>query len=157
LSLDIVVPFGFAGSIKAARAARVTLGRINLELHEAKNGSRIGGHTLLNHVGKDKAWLQARLAREAHLPMVSSFHTRKMAEWAISEILQKNAVRIRVWTQAGNSADRLPLAGETGRNVGCGLIRKTGQMIELGKVQMFLKKKRYNGMPYYIVTAYLIK
>jgi hypothetical protein len=89
--------------------------------------------------------------------MVSSFHTRKMAEWAISEILQKNAVRIRVWTQAGNSADRLPLAGETGRNVGCGLIRKTGQMIELGKVQMFLKKKRYNGMPYYIVTAYLIK
>src|SRR5579871_6028542 len=40
LSLDIVVPFGFAGSIRAARAARVTMGRINLYMHEAKDGSR---------------------------------------------------------------------------------------------------------------------
>jgi len=55
LSLDIAVPFGFAGSLKAARAAQITIGRINLEMHEARAGSRGGGHTLLKHVGKSEA------------------------------------------------------------------------------------------------------
>ncbi|MCC8405384.1 hypothetical protein LJ655_26615 [Paraburkholderia sp. MMS20-SJTN17] len=36
LSLDMAVPFGFAGSIKAARAGSITMGRINLQMHEAK-------------------------------------------------------------------------------------------------------------------------
>jgi hypothetical protein len=47
LSLDMFVPFGFAGSIKAARAARVTIGRINLDTHEAKAlKPKLGGHTI---------------------------------------------------------------------------------------------------------------
>ncbi|WP_322010599.1 RNase A-like domain-containing protein [Paraburkholderia sp. J12] len=125
--------------------------------HEAKAGNQIGGHTLLKHVGKDKAWLQARLAREPRLEMVTSFHNREMAEWAISQVMQQKAVEIRAWAQASNGAKRLPLAGETGRAAGHGLVRETGQMIEPSKVQMFLRKEQYNGMPYYLITAYLIK
>ncbi|MCC8395761.1 hypothetical protein LJ656_24560 [Paraburkholderia sp. MMS20-SJTR3] len=157
MSLDILVPFGFAGSIKAARVARVTMGRVNLEMHEAKAGGRIGGHTLEKHVGKDRAWLQARLARETSPRMVTSFFNQEIAERAISEVMQTHASKIKVWAQSGSGPQRLPLSWDTGRFVGHGLDRKTGQLIKLSKVQMFLVKKRYNGMPYYIITAYLAK
>ena len=126
LSLDMAVPFGFAGSIKAARAASVTLGRINLDMHEAKMLGGIGGHTLEKHVGKDRAWLQARLARETELAIVTSFRNQEMAEWAISQVMQQNAARIGAWAQASNGTNRLPLVGETGRIVGYGLVRRTG-------------------------------
>jgi Bacterial CdiA-CT RNAse A domain len=157
LSLDIAVSVGVASSIKAVRASEITMGRIKLVDHEARDGSRIGGHTIDKHVGKDKAWLQARLARETELAMVTSFRNLAMAEWAISQVMQQNASTIRAWAQASNGANRLPLVGDTGRNVGYGLVRKTGEMIELGKVRMFLQRQQYNGMPYYIITAYLIK
>lgn len=80
-----------------------------------------------------------------------------MAEWAVSQVMQQQTATIRAWAQAANGANRLPLVGETGRIVGHGMVRETGQMIELSKVRMFLRKEPYNGMPYYIITAYLIK
>ncbi|QJP74175.1 RNase A-like domain-containing protein [Burkholderia glumae] len=158
LSLDMIVPFGFAGSIKAARAVRVTMGRINLEMHEAKaSNARLGGHTIERHVGKSEAWLRDRLAREPKLEIASSFRNINAAEWTISEVLQKHSARVSAWAQSTSGSNRLQLVGETGRNVGYGLIRETGKMIELSKFQVFLKKEFYNGMPYYIITACLIK
>ncbi|WP_329601745.1 hypothetical protein [Paraburkholderia antibiotica] len=44
LSLDIAVPFGFAGSIKAARVSRIAAGEVKLNMHEAKTLHGIGGH-----------------------------------------------------------------------------------------------------------------
>ncbi|MGF6972331.1 hypothetical protein QFZ94_000758 [Paraburkholderia sp. JPY465] len=76
LSIDMVVPFGFAGSVKAARAASVTMGRIRLKEHEAKTLNGIGGHTLLKHVGKDEAWLRQRLIDEPWIPAATSFKVR---------------------------------------------------------------------------------
>ncbi|MGF6657915.1 hypothetical protein OKW34_008505 [Paraburkholderia youngii] len=94
LSLDIAVPFGFAGSIRAARAARIAIGRINLDMHEAKAGSRIGGHTLLKHVGRTEAQLRERLVNEPQRKVVSSFTNRGTAELAISEVMSSNAIRL---------------------------------------------------------------
>jgi len=71
LSLDIAVPFGFAGSVKAARAARITMGHISLKAHEAEAGSRIGGHTILKHVGRTEAQLRERLRLEPGKGIVS--------------------------------------------------------------------------------------
>jgi hypothetical protein len=100
LSLDMVVPFGFGGSIKAARAARITMGRINLQMHEAKAlNPKLGGHTILKHVEKDEAWLRTRLEREPMRKVVSSFRSLEQAERAISEALQSDAARIRAWAQ----------------------------------------------------------
>jgi hypothetical protein len=53
VSLDIAVPFGLVGSIKAARVARIAMGRISLDAHEAEVGSRIGGHTKHEACGED--------------------------------------------------------------------------------------------------------
>jgi hypothetical protein len=42
----LVVPFGFAGLIKAARVAGIAMGRIRLVEHEAKTLCWIGGHAV---------------------------------------------------------------------------------------------------------------
>ncbi|MGF6984253.1 hypothetical protein QFZ99_003730 [Paraburkholderia atlantica] len=153
LSLDIAVPFGFAGSIKAARAARVTMGRIRLNMHEAKAGSRIGGHTLLKHVGRTEAQLRERLRLEPTKRVVSSFVNLEEAEWAISETMRANALLIKAWTKAPR--EPLRLKKDVGRKVGYALIRKTDALVDSSKVWVALKYETYNGMPYYILTAML--
>ncbi|NUX54205.1 RNase A-like domain-containing protein [Paraburkholderia youngii] len=155
LSLDIAVPFGFAGSIKAARAARVTMGRIRLDMHEAKAGSRIGGHTLLKHVGRTEAQLRERLRLEPERKVVSSFANLEDAEWAISETIRANASQIHTWTKAPNRV--LTLRRDVGRKVGYALVRKTDRLVDSSKVEVVLKYGTYNGMPYYILTAVLDK
>ncbi|MEX3787079.1 RNase A-like domain-containing protein [Paraburkholderia sp. BR14374] len=155
LSLDIAVPFGFAGSIKAARAARVTMGRIRLNMHEAKAGSRIGGHTLLKHVGRTEAQLRERLRLEPERKVVSSFVNLEDAEWAISETIRANASQIHAWTKAPNRV--LTLRTDVGRKVGYALVRKTDRLVDSSKVEVVLKYGTYNGMPYYILTAVLDK
>ncbi|MGF6956537.1 hypothetical protein QFZ97_002402 [Paraburkholderia youngii] len=97
LSLDIAVPFGFAGSVKAARASRIVMGRIDLMKHEAKLGSRIGGHTVEKHVGRTEAQLRERLTRESKRQTVSSFTNIESAEWAISEVMRVDALRIKTF------------------------------------------------------------
>ncbi|MGF6699863.1 hypothetical protein OKW38_004475 [Paraburkholderia sp. MM5496-R1] len=156
LSLDIAVPFGFAGSIRAARAARVTMGRVNLQMHEAKAGSQIGGHTLLKHVGRTEAQLRERLRLEPEKKVVSSFVNLEEAEWAISETMRANALQIHAWTKAAPNRV-LTLRKDVARKVGYALVRKTDRLVDSSKVEVVLKYGAYNGMPYYILTAMLDK
>ncbi|WP_233803111.1 RNase A-like domain-containing protein [Paraburkholderia sp. HP33-1] len=151
LSLDIAVPFGFAVSIRAARAARITIGRINLHMHEAKAGSRIGGHTILKHVGRTEAQLRERLRLEPERTVVSSFVNLEAAEWAISETMLANTLKIRAWTKSPKRT--LTLEKNVGRNVGYALVRKTDTLVDSSNVKIILKYGPYNGMPYYIITA----
>ena len=155
LSIDMTVPFGFAGSVKAVRASRIAIGRIDLDMHEAKAGSAIGGHTLRKHVGKSEAWLRERLVREPKRTFVSSFASRQAAEEAISKVMQDNTVRIAGWAKSSHGTARLELIGEAAKGSGYGISRDTGKLIEMNKVQVFLRREPYNGMPYYIITAYL--
>ncbi|SMG21002.1 RNase A-like domain-containing protein [Paraburkholderia susongensis] len=156
LSLDIAVSVGVAGSIKAVRASEITMGRIRLMEHEAKPSSRIGGHTFEKHVGRTEAQLRERLVREPKRQVVSSFTDLRTAEWAISKVMQANTACITTWAQTHTGSVRLELTGDVGRQVGHGVVRKTGELVNLSKVQMWLIRKEYNGMPYYILTAYLI-
>jgi hypothetical protein len=153
LSLDLVVPFGFAGSIKAARVASVTMGRISLVEHEAQAGSRIGGHTIAKHVGRTEAQLRARLAAESHIDIASSFTNLRVAESAISTVMQFNASRVKAW--AATNELRLCLVHDVGSSVGSGVTRSTEQLVPLSKVKVFIRRESHNGMPYYILTAYL--
>ncbi|RQV10143.1 hypothetical protein DF047_10340 [Burkholderia cenocepacia] len=157
LSLDLAVPFGLAGAVKAIRASSITAGRINLLRHEASaTNHRLGGHTIAKHVGKNDAYLRARLKNEPSKDFVSSFSSLAEAEWAISSVIQKNTPRIAAWTQ---STSKIPLVlnENVGRIVGYGLGRDREALISLRHVQVVLKLQPYNGMPFYIVTAYLTK
>ncbi|MCC8404855.1 hypothetical protein LJ655_23775 [Paraburkholderia sp. MMS20-SJTN17] len=156
LSLDMAVPFGFAGSIKAARAASITMGRINLQMHEAKAlNPKLGGHTIEKHVGKTEAWLRDRLVRDPHIPAASSFTDIRFAEWAISETMNANVARIKAW--AASPLNDLTLFKDVGRNVGHAVIRKSGAYVPARRVKLILRYQTYNGMPYYVFTAMLVE
>jgi hypothetical protein len=157
LSLDLAVPFGLSGAIKAIRASSITAGRIDLIRHEATAvNPRLGGHTIAKHVGKSEAYLRARLKNEPSKDFVSSFFSLADAESAISSVMQKNSARIVAWTQ---SASKTPLVlnEDVGRNVGYGLSRNNQIFRELSRVQVVVKLQPYNGMPFYIATSYLTK
>jgi hypothetical protein len=154
LSLDMIVPFGFAGSIKGARVASVTMGRIDLRMHEAKAGSWVGGHTIEKHVARTEAQLRERLANETDRKVVSSFTNLETAERVISRVMQANASRIRNWSQSSVTYP-LILKGSAGENAGYGIVRTTGKLVPLSNVQIVLRRKEYNGMPYYILTSFL--
>ena len=153
LSLDIAVPFGFAGSIKAARATRVAMGRVSLEMHEAKAGGRVSGHTLRKHVGRTEAQLRERLRLEPTRRVVSSFTDIEQAEWAISETMRANTLRIKEW--ASSPTDDLVLNKDVGRKIGHAIIRESGRLVNSSRVVVVLKYETHNGMPYYILTAML--
>ncbi|MEX3811146.1 RNase A-like domain-containing protein [Paraburkholderia sp. BR13439] len=155
LSVDMAVPFGFAGSIKAARAASVTMGRIRLIEHEAKMLRGVGGHTIVKHVGKDEAWLRDRLKREPKRDVVSSFTNLEQAERAISETLHAHAARIRQWSQTASPNTTITVTKVVSGDIGYGITRDTGKLTRRNEVFVTLKYEAYNGMPYYVFTAYV--
>ena len=155
LSVDIAVPFGFAGSLKAARAAQVTMGRIHLEMHEARAGSRVGGHTIAKHVGRTEAQLRERLMHEPDIRAVSSFVNLEQAEWAISRVLQIHAQGIQAWAHGPGRRAPLTLMQRIAGNIGYGIVRKEGKLKRMNRVKVVLKFESHNDMPHYIVTAYL--
>ncbi|MGF6411062.1 RNase A-like domain-containing protein [Paraburkholderia sp. MM5482-R1] len=156
LSVDMIVPFGFAGSIKAARVASVTMGRINLQMHEAKAiNPRLGGHTILKHVEKDEAWLRERLKREPQKRVVSSFYNLQVAELAISDVMNSNALKIQSWIQSPKNRIPLTLVKKVCGDIGYGVTRKTNELTKMNEVTVILKFQEYNNMPYYIFTAHV--
>lgn len=155
LSLDIAVPFGISGMLGAVRASSIQMGRINLAMHEAKPGSQLGGHTLLKHVGKTEAELRARLVAEPSKLRVSSFTNQQIAEWAISEVMRANTAQISSWVRSGSSSRMPPLRKHVGRSVGVVLARGAQKPVPGQTVVVLLKREQYNGMPYYILTAYV--
>lgn len=156
LSLDIGVGFGVAGMVKAARVSSITMGRISLARHERQYVGGPGGHTLEFHVDRTQAQLLARLKAEPRLEVASSFKSLEAAERAISWVIKANAAKIRSWAAIASTGNRLKLEAEAGADVGYGLVRATGKLVKLSKVRILLEWRQYNGMPYYIVTAYVI-
>lgn len=104
VGIDIAVPLVVAGWVGAARIASIQPGRINLALHEAQANSRLGGHTILKHVGKTEAELRARLTAERGITASSSFSTLAHAERAISSALRAHAGSIQAWAKSGAAA-----------------------------------------------------
>jgi hypothetical protein len=154
--VDIVVPLGAAAGFGAARVAAIRSGRIHLTEHGAVAGSRIGGHTLARHVGRTEAQLRARLAAEPQIPMASSFSSVRTAERAVSRVLRVHAGTVRSWAQTAGQGSRLSLTLDMGTPAGHGVLRSSGRVQTLSKVQVVLKHETYDGKPYYVLTAFLI-
>lgn len=157
LAVDIGVPLGTSVFLGGARVAAVRAGRIHLVEHEALAGSKLGGHTIAKHVGRTEQQLRARLAAEPQRKIVSTFTNLRVAEECVSRAMRLNATRIKAWAQTGTNPKPLELVEDAGKVAGFGVIRLSGQVVQLRKVLLVLKLQSYNGMPYYIFTAYLIQ
>ncbi|WP_341772582.1 RNase A-like domain-containing protein [Burkholderia latens] len=124
ISLDLAVPFGLAGAVKAIRASSITAGRINLMQHEATAANpRLGGHTISKHVGKTEAQLRERLKQEPHRDVVSSFHNMRTAEFAISAVIRIEAARIDLWAKSTRRHIPLTLIRHVSGDIGYGIYR----------------------------------
>ncbi|QDW48967.1 RNase A-like domain-containing protein [Burkholderia sp. KBS0801] len=157
LSLELAVPFGLAGAIKAIRASSITAGRINLMQHEARaTNPRLGGHTVARHVGKTEAQLRERLKYQPWLGAVSSFNDLRTAEWAVSEVLRTHAHQIERWTASAHRNSKQKFVSDVGRTVGQIITREADSSFMSRRVAVVIKLTAYNSMPYYILTAFLL-
>ncbi|MDF0604989.1 hypothetical protein HZU77_004895 [Neisseriaceae bacterium TC5R-5] len=142
IAVDMSVPIGLASMVNAARVSSITLGRFRISEHEAKSLGGRGGHTLAKHVGQTKEEMLARLEKEKDLFKVSSFYSRKLAEWGVSEVLLKRSSEISSWAKS-SSTRPLEIEEAVGKVVGHGINRGKDNFKEI-----------YNGMPYFVLTAY---
>jgi len=67
--------------------------------------------------------------------------------------MQANTVTIKTWV-AALSRD-LTLRKDVGKGVGYTMLKKSGELVNSSKVTVVFRHKAYNGMPYFILTAYL--
>jgi hypothetical protein len=156
LVVDIGVPLGTSVFLGAARVAAVRAGRIHLIQHEALAGSRLGAHTIAKHVGRTEQQLRARLVAEPDRKIVSTFTNLRVAEECISKVMRANAATIKAWAQSAPPG-RLILVEDVGKVAGFGVVRLSGRVVNLSKVQLVLKFQFYNGMPYYVLTAFVVE
>jgi len=154
LTVDIAVPSGFAVSIGASRVAAVRAGRIRLSEHESLTGVKPGGHTLASHVGKSEAELLARFEANKRLQYSTTFTNVRVAEDAISKALYANRDVIKSMLGGGRQGARLTIRNASGKAVGYGFRRGGSQRIVMTNVRIIIEFQRYNGKPYYILTAF---
>ena len=153
IAMDIAVPLALSAIVGAVRVAAIRAGRMNLIEHEAAAGSHLGGHTILKHVGRTEQELKARLLAERAVPVASTFKDLQSAETLISKVLSTNASSIKTWSKVANTKP-LRLEMTFASSVGSGVVRATGNLTSLNKVRVILKLETYNGMPYYVLTAF---
>jgi len=155
ITVELAVPVGFAGALRAARVSSVVAGRISLNRHEARFFGGLGGHTIEKHVGKTKAFLEARLRSEPSLRRASTFHSIEAAEKTVTAVLRRDAGRVSEWASSASSGAWLRLSGPVTEDMGFVLVRGAADVVPGTKVIVMLKKQTYNGMPYFVLTAYL--
>jgi hypothetical protein len=153
--VDIAVPLAVTFGLGALRIAAVRGGRIVLAEHEAAQGGRIGGHTLLKHVGKTEAELRARLLAQRSVPVASTFTSLEVAERTLYQGIRANAAAIEQWARFAAPGAKQPFFYSVrGGQVGFGVVRATNQLVHLSRVRIVLKMEQYNGKLYYILTAF---
>ncbi|MGB3436801.1 contact-dependent growth inhibition system immunity protein [Achromobacter sp.] len=155
MSVELAVPIGFAGAIKAVRASSVIAGRISLSRHEASVLGGIGGHTIGKHVGKTKGFLDARLRTQPRLLAASTFYSIQDAERAINGLMRNRAADIRLWAVSAPANDVLRLSASISDDVGVVLVRGATEVAQGRKLTIALKNESFNGMPYYLLIAFL--
>lgn len=159
IAVDVVIPFSVAG---AARVASVRMGQVNLMRHEAVKGFVGGGHTLRKHVGKSENELLEKVKRGIQSGSfkaenaASSFLSMEIAEKAVSQAIKANRRKIRQWAK-NNGADSnnyLTFKFKTGTHVGIVVKYQATSAVRATRIEVVMKKQRYNDKPYYIATAY---
>jgi len=154
--VDIAVPLIVSLGVGAARLAAVRVGRISLIEHEAVAGSRLGGHTMLKHIGKTEAEMRGRLFAQPRITAVSTFKTLEVAERTLYEAMKANRAAIEAWARAASPGATEAFYYMAASPVGQGVVRATNTMVQMNKVKFVLKMQQYNGKLYYILTAFPI-
>ncbi|AMB85587.1 hypothetical protein AWM79_09875 [Pseudomonas agarici] len=162
LATEFVVPLTTASMYNAFRVSSVRAGRMSITTSEkplhAPNNS-IGGHTKKLHFQKDIAALQLRLKKVKSASVMSTFEKMDIAEWAVSQSLKANRLRILMHSkiQFIRKSNRLILDFDAKQVVGWGIHRPAQNTpVSMTKLRVIIEFEEYNYMPRYILTAFPI-
>ncbi|MEQ7921898.1 RNase A-like domain-containing protein [Xanthomonas sp. WHRI 1810A] len=159
LAMEFAVPLSTASLYNAFRVSSVRAGRMTvvtseIPLHAPKRMG--GGHTIAKHVEKTLAYLQKRFASKK-VQIASTFHDLATAEWAVSQALQRNRLKILMLSKLKflQKKGRYEFDTSLKKIVGWGISRNApAEIVEMSKVRVVISFVEYNYMPYYIVTAF---
>ncbi|HEX3435658.1 MAG TPA: RNase A-like domain-containing protein [Pseudacidobacterium sp.] len=162
--VDTAVPLFAATVVAAERIIAVRAGRIVLRetATAAEPGVNLaeeeaaGGHTIAKHVGQTEAQLRARLAAEPWIPGASSFRSVQEAQEIISKALQTNDPMIRTWASDSGASGKLIFEYSSSKPTGYGVVRSTGAMTQMNKINVVLRKTNIAGKIYFLLTSYPI-
>lgn len=161
LATEFAVPLSTASLYNAFRVSSVRAGRMTvvtseIPLHAPK---RLGGHTIAKHVGKALEFLQKRFASKK-IHVASTFYDLATAEWAVSQALQRNKLKILMYSKIKFFLPRpqVEFITRLDRVIGWGITRQApNEIINMSKVHVVIKLVEFNHMPYFIVTAFPVK
>jgi hypothetical protein len=153
-AVDIAVPIAVGLGVGAARVIAVRAGRISLIEHEAAAGSRLGGHTILKHIGKTEAELRARLLAQTGIPAASTFSSLEVAERTLYQALRANRAAVEAWARVAAPGARQAFFYTAQETVGQGVVRASNSLVQMSNVRFVLKMEAYQGKLYYILTAF---
>jgi hypothetical protein len=162
LATEFMVPLSAATLYNAFRVSSIRAGRMTVAvsekpLHVPKKSP--GGHTLRDHFQKGLPSLQKRLRKVRSASAVSTFERIEIAEWAVSQALKENRLKIMMFskTQFVRKGRRLVLNFDAGQNIGWGILRTAPDTpVSMTKVRVIVEFVEFNYMPRYILTAFPI-
>ncbi|MGQ3823891.1 RNase A-like domain-containing protein [Pseudomonas alliivorans] len=159
LATEFAVPLSTASMYNAFRVSSVLAGRMTVVTSEKPLNAPNklgGGHTIFKHVGKTIEYLISRFASKK-VNVSSTFYDLEMAEWAVSQALRKNRLKILLQSKARLllKDKRYEFSTVLERPVGWGITRANpDKPIDMVKVTIIIKFAEYNHMPYFIVSAF---
>jgi len=149
LGADIAIPL-ITGGVGALRVIAVRRGSISLTAEEAA-----GGHAIARHVGQTEAQLRARLASQPAIPAASTFKTLAAAEKHVAAALRANKSAIEAWAKSAPlTAPPKAFNYQAATVVGEGVVRATGQLQQMTKMVVVLRRVQQQNRVYFILTAY---
>lgn len=155
--VDMAIPIALSFGLGAVRVVGVRSGRIVLAEHEALAGSRIGGHTILKHIGQTDAQLAARLASRRYYKSISTFNTMAEAERAVSGVMRAHKATILAWTRLAYVGDTQQFTAAVSSGIGRVLVRGAAASTAGTAVRIVIKKETHGKLLWYVLTAFPIK
>lgn len=143
-------PLGVVGSIPDGPDGRHTFKPQDLSVDEAR-----GGHTIARHVGKSKADLRERLARERQISVASTYTDLGTAQWVVALALRHGAARVTQWAARQGPRPNLALdfAGESRAVIGRSLARGDETALPCYDAVVVLRWEA-SANDWYVLTSY---
>jgi hypothetical protein len=114
------------------------------------NGFVSVAHVSRDHIGQTKSQLVSQLSRKK---VVSTFHSAKVAERAVTEVLNSSAPRINAWASSAKAGDKKYYTMKGTTNVGFG-IKRGEQQVTSGLTKTRVVLRSLGDGRYFILTAY---
>lgn len=160
VAMEFAVPISVTNLYNAFRVSSVRAGKMTLNvserpLHAPKKLG--GGHAYGVHVEKPLEFLQKRALKMPNAESLSTFSSAEKAEWAVSQVLQRNKLKVTFMSKIRMRSGVCTIEADLGQVVGWGTRPRAPETtIEMTKVRVVIKYAEFNNMPMYILTAFPI-